>query len=328
MMSFYRARTGPAINTEYLASFRPPSFYAAITTQNLYHPLRGTSAQITSISTRYVSKQPTSSAPTPARPSVPPRRDIGTAQKLARPQVTRTDYTTTYQSDYKAWAPDEPFRPKANMSVDETVPKTGRPPIVGKTNFAWNRERIPFESLTTYRADYAPHPVQPRCNDPMPVSQSCKEPPEANAADQEYLECLQQFETWSMEAEDLDLSDIRTSLATAYKEPSCQGLHNGPSARRVNEKQREPLQVCGTALVKDQHTDSVKKAAECSYVDPPSDTKRQHHKMVNRAANRCCCGDMEKNQAPAGFPTLECSSSMFWSDKLIRGRSWWSLSHG
>ncbi|MEQ2195026.1 hypothetical protein XENOCAPTIV_006342 [Xenoophorus captivus] len=309
--------------TEYQDSFRLPRKYTTITftskQKNLCHQQRGTGANIALFRRKQIFKQQTSNPPKSGRPSVPPKNQTGTAGKLTHTTVTKTvcktDYTTVYQNDFQAWIPDklQPFRPKDSIRIDNWLSETGRSKG-GRNNSAANEQRKPFESLTTYRRDYVPHPVQPRRN--KVFNQSREVLPETYAPNQEHLDFFQQFETWSIGTEDLNPPAVRTFHIPKYKEAYCQGFQKSLSTRKIREKKPE--------------SQEVRKALEWSCNDTSSETKTPHSKRITRTASKGCCDGMERNQNPAGnlgFPAFKCSSCMVWSGPLMEEMSWCSLSH-
>ncbi|XP_040929266.1 translation initiation factor IF-2-like isoform X2 [Betta splendens] len=164
-------QTWASMTTEYQDRFLPPCCHkAVITTQtqrNRFHPLRGTSHDV---STYRHLKQPKAPDPTAPLPSAPPtvRQSCSSAARGSK----AAGYTSVYRKDFQAWNANGRRWCRTSESHKDAAQTE-----LDSEDAADKKERPPLESITSYRSDYVAHPLPPRATrrpvhqGPRPVSQ-------------------------------------------------------------------------------------------------------------------------------------------------------------
>uniref|UniRef100_A0A3B4TTM1 Stabilizer of axonemal microtubules 2 n=1 Tax=Seriola dumerili TaxID=41447 RepID=A0A3B4TTM1_SERDU len=233
-----RAQTRASMTTEYQERFLPPRCHTTIVTtstqKNPYHSLKGTSADMTTFRSFFVTHKWMKNPPKAPQPSLPPKgqrrcssaphnHTCSVANQLESKVV---DYTSVYKNDFQAWKANQrqPYRLHDNLKVDQglVVTKSAHkgPSEKNSVQVDANSKPVeqeegpkPFERTTSYKSDYITHPMPPRTCRKKPVNQSNKGllaehtesfgPNLAWHMNQEVFneasEFFQQFKTWSLE---------------------------------------------------------------------------------------------------------------------------------
>ncbi|XP_018546206.1 stabilizer of axonemal microtubules 2 [Lates calcarifer] len=236
--SIQRAQTRASMTTEYQERFLPPHCHTTVvstsTQKNPYHQLKGTSANMTTFRSYYVTHKCIKNPPKAPQPSLPPKnhRRCSSAPHDATRFVANQlaskveDYTSVYKNDFRAWTTNkrQPYRLNDSLKVNQGLVVTNgtskedqsqknSAQADANSKPVQKQEPQPFESITSYRSDYITHPVQPRIRREKPVKQTNKGLPLEPVAsfgpklawhiNQELFDgasdFFQQFKTWSLE---------------------------------------------------------------------------------------------------------------------------------
>ncbi|XP_047429272.1 uncharacterized protein LOC124998780 [Mugil cephalus] len=162
-----RAQKQVSMTTEYRERFLQPSCYSTIVStskiQRPYHQLKGTSADTSQYRSFYVSHKwmsHSSAAPCPPAPAkdFKRRRSNLVSSEQENQTPPEIDFTTIYNDCFKAWKVPKrkPFKLEDNLTVKQGFsPHDEKQSTTANSNRASrNKEPKPFESITSYRADY------------------------------------------------------------------------------------------------------------------------------------------------------------------------------
>lgn len=194
-------------------------------------------------------------------------------------------YCLFFSDDFQAWKANkrQPYRLSDSLKVNQglVVPKsasTGRPQknsaqvAANPKSVAQVQEPQPFESITSYRSDYVPHPVQPRTRREKPAYQPNKglplepvvslKPKVAWDMNEELFdkagELFQQFKTWSLEKKlqgqgkgkesgpPQEHSEFLSTTHADFTAHQCQRTKPILPSMQSSEKSMEPLQATTT----------------------------------------------------------------------------------
>nr|XP_020480044.1 uncharacterized protein LOC109974267 [Monopterus albus] len=169
------ART--SMTTEYQDRFLPPCCHMAVIStakqKNPYHPLKGTSSDIATYRSYFVTKL-VKNPPKAPQPPVAPRaqRQCSSAPHMQL-KLRVEDYTSVYKHDFRAWKTNmdrlsDSFNVNQGSVITDSPSQKGAAEVEVTSPPALQRPRV-FESMTSYRADYVAHPVQPRTSRDKPV---------------------------------------------------------------------------------------------------------------------------------------------------------------
>ncbi|XP_071333762.1 stabilizer of axonemal microtubules 2-like [Trachinotus anak] len=234
-----KAQTRAVTTTEYQDRFLSPRCYTTIVTtstqKNPYHPLKGTSADMTTFKSYYLTHKWMKNPPKAPQPSVPPKgqercssaphNHTRSVEKELASKVE--DYTSVYKNDFQAWKATQrqPYRLHDNLKVNQGLVITesaskGRRAQENSVQVDANSKPVPqeqdpkpIESTTSYRSDYIVHPLQPLTRRQKPANQNNKDMLTEHTASlgpklawhinqelyNEASDFFQQFKTWSLE---------------------------------------------------------------------------------------------------------------------------------
>uniref|UniRef100_A0AAQ6IHQ8 Uncharacterized protein n=1 Tax=Anabas testudineus TaxID=64144 RepID=A0AAQ6IHQ8_ANATE len=282
-----KAPTRASMTTEYQDRFLPPHCHMAVvsttTQKNPYHSLKGTSADITTFRSYYVTHKWLKHPPKPPQASTPPKvqRRHNPARFIADKLTPKVDdYTSVYKNDFQAWDGNEHQPPGLSASSKVTqelaVSKGGnsqKDPAqveVNSDSDPQKKERQPLDSITSYRSDYVAHPLPPRTQREKPVYQPKKglplnpttsfRPKVTWNINQELFdganEFLKHFNTWSIETRFQGQRKAQVSspptekfLSTThadYTTHKCQRTKPILPSVNSSEKSKEPFQALTT----------------------------------------------------------------------------------
>ncbi|XP_051285192.1 stabilizer of axonemal microtubules 2 [Dicentrarchus labrax] len=235
-----RAKTRATMTTEYQDRFLAPSCHTTVVlTSKLkdpYHPLKGTSADVATFKSYYVTHKWTKHPPKAPQPSMPPKTHQRCSSAPHNPQQnplhlvtnqmasTVEDYTSVYKNDFRAWKTTkrQPFKLPDSLKVNQGLvatkaSKDGRSQkhsvqVAADSKPVPEEPPQPFESITSYRSDYVTHPIQPRTRRQKPVQEPNRGLPMERVSSKpkgpwdihqqifdEASEFFQQFKNWSLE---------------------------------------------------------------------------------------------------------------------------------
>ncbi|KAF1380542.1 hypothetical protein PFLUV_G00164940 [Perca fluviatilis] len=338
------AQPGAAMTTEYQERFLCPHGH------NPNHPPKGTSDDMTTIRSYYVTQKWIKHPPKAPQPSLPPKdKRCGSATQnhvhLVANQLASKleDYTTVYQKDFQAWKANKrkPFKLADSLRANEGLGATDNASKEGHSH-----EPQPFESVTSYRFDYVKHPVQPRTRTEKPVCQTKGLPCQAavplkpkvardmkQELSDEAREFFQQFKTWSLEnkfhgqgkakksSPPADHDNFLSTTHADYTAHKCQRTKPFLPSKQTMEKSKEPFQAT-TTMKEDYKTWNtprrfpiVRKAA----MDWPSSLCPK----VNETA--VCHSNCDATTQVSGLEHISNGneeSRMYWTTSLDKGVTW------
>ncbi|XP_035531550.1 stabilizer of axonemal microtubules 2 [Morone saxatilis] len=183
-----RAKTRATMTTEYQDKFHNPSCHTTVvltsTLKNPYHSLKGTSADVATFKSYYVTHKWTKHPPKAPQPSMPPKihqrcssaphNPLQNPRHLVTNQMESTveDYTSVYKNDFRAWKTTQrqPFKLPDSLTVNQGLVATKASKDAADSKPV-PQEPQPFESITSYRSDYITHAMQPRTRTQKPVQE-------------------------------------------------------------------------------------------------------------------------------------------------------------
>ncbi|XP_068164117.1 stabilizer of axonemal microtubules 2 isoform X2 [Antennarius striatus] len=244
------------MTTEYRERFIPPSCHRALSA-----PVRS----------YCVTQKLIQTPPKDPQASVPPKRHQTGSGALHNPvslvenQLGSKveDYTSVYQSEYRAWKPDKqyPYKLTGCLKVAQGLVVAGSASNEGQTMRSSGQDvtkLVPqpsFESLTSYRLDYISHPVQAR---------KCREPGESTRSkvtwgvNQQLLNESSKLKNWSpktelhsqVKAKESGPPVDNTFLSTAHAAHKCHHTKR-PLSTATEEKDKKLFP--GTTTMKEDY---------------------------------------------------------------------------
>ncbi|XP_031611881.1 uncharacterized protein LOC116332919 isoform X1 [Oreochromis aureus] len=343
-----KPQTKASMTTEYQERFLPPTCYVAIVTtaakKSPYHPLKGTSHEITSLRSFYIQQKWIKKPPKVPQPPEPDYRrckgPLSAANHPANQTPSRTDYMSIYQNDFKHW---EGSKRQPIILKDSLTVKHG---LGNMLALAKEPERI--ANTTSYKSDYIPHPANPRPVKLKHSNQSSKDlplEPRLPFKPKQPWSTHQHLDKGSDFFEKFNSCSLETKFqghTTDFSSPADHSVHcqvkNLP-ALEINDVPRHAASTVTDdyrVWRSPQSFTTVRTTLSVGKPKSPDDSKaspktlRQHAKIHKAAACNSSRGATQKPQSPADTELLssfECStengeSKMYWYSDLGRGGTW------
>ncbi|XP_059211425.1 stabilizer of axonemal microtubules 1-like [Centropristis striata] len=259
-------QTRASMTTEYQQRFLPPHCSKAVVTsltqKDPYHSLKGTSADMATFRSFYVTHKWIKHPPKAQQPFVPPQNHRRCSSDQHNPErfvASQVDYTSVYKNDFQAWKANkrQPFKLSDSLKVNQGLVVPNRIYKEGRSQknsvqVPANSKPVPqeegphpIESVTSYRSDYITHPVQPRTLTKKPAYQTkgltlqaavSLKPKAAWDIHQEPLDeasqLFQEFKAWSLDNKFLGQSKAKESGPAADHDDFLSTTHADYTAHK------------------------------------------------------------------------------------------------